>query len=448
MKKIFAILALATLAFVGCSKESGPESGPKPGPEPGPTPDTPTTIVFKTSKAVGETITLGFRRSEMPNISMDGAMAESALPAGDWGIFTCKLSSQTVTIKGDITLFDCKNNGITEIALTKDLKLFDFNCSNNELTSLDVSGLTELETFACSSNKLTSLNIEGCEKLYYVECYRNSITDEAMTDIVNDLPTLGAPGAGRLVVTAEGCGNVITAADVAAAKGKNWDVVDDKYHEFEGHIAVTGVSLNTEGVEIYTGSTKTVKAVIEPADATNKNVTWTIGNPEIATVNDGVVTGVAEGETTLTVTTVDGGFTASIPVKVVHSSPVESLLGWWRGQVYYDVNIKPADNTNWIYLDDFPSSAAVDGVKGYIMPDNTIRIPKQTYEEVYYPIDTGYDEPVYFQIDFMPLNGDELVITFDSDHIYISDDFETGEIHPLTGEYVTYKGEADTLTRI
>ena len=36
MKKIFAILALATLAFVGCSKESGPEPGPKPGPEPGP----------------------------------------------------------------------------------------------------------------------------------------------------------------------------------------------------------------------------------------------------------------------------------------------------------------------------------------------------------------------------------------------------------------------------
>ena len=233
MKKIFLILTLALVALAGCKKE------PAPGPEPGLTPDTPTTIVFKTSKAVGETITLGFRRSEMQNISMDGAKAESALPAGDWGIFTCKLSSQTVTIKGDITLFDCKNSGITEIALTKDLKLFDFNCSNNELTSLDVSGLTELELFACSSNKLTSLNIEGCENLYYLECYSNSIKDEAMTDVVNDLPTLGAPGVGRFVVTAEGCGNVITEDDIDIAVDKNWDVTDDKYHSISQRTTFT-----------------------------------------------------------------------------------------------------------------------------------------------------------------------------------------------------------------
>lgn len=133
-----------------------------------------------------------------------------------------------MTIKGDITLFDCKNSGITEIVLTKDLKLFDFNCSENELTSLDVSGLTELEYFACSSNRLTSLNIEGCDKLCYVECYSNSIKDEAMTDIVNDLPKLDTPGAGRFVVTAEGCGNVITEDDIDIADAKNWDVMDNK----------------------------------------------------------------------------------------------------------------------------------------------------------------------------------------------------------------------------
>ena len=230
MKKILLILTFALVALAGCEKEPapGPEPAPAPGPEPGLTPDTPTTIVFKTSKAVGETITLGFRRSEMQNISMDGAKPESDLPAGDWGIYTCKLSSQTVTIKGDITLFDCKNSGITEIVLTKDLKLFDFNCSKNELTSLDVSGLTELENFACSSNRLTSLNIEGCDKLCYVECYSNSIKDEAMTDIVNDLPKLDTPGA--FMVTAEGCGNVITEDDIDIAARKNWDVVDDKYH--------------------------------------------------------------------------------------------------------------------------------------------------------------------------------------------------------------------------
>lgn len=430
MKKLLFILTLALVALVGCKKE--------PGPEPGLTPDTPTTIVFKTSKAVGETITLGFDGSEVFGLSIDGAQAEEITVNHNWRIVKLKLTSQTVTVMGDMTVFDCRNNGITEIALTKDLKLYDFNCSGNELTSLDVSRLTELEYFACSSNRLTSLNIEGCDKLCYVECYSNSIKDKAMTDIVNDLPTLDTPGAGRLVVTAEGCGNVITAADVATAKGKNWDVLDDKYHEFAGHIAVTGVSLNTEGVEIYTGSTKTVKALIEPADATNKNVTWSIGNPEIATVNEGVVTGVAEGETTLTVTTVDGGFTASIPVKVVYS-PVGSLLGRWRGQVYHDVIIVHV-GANSILIDNFPGSGQ-DELRGYVMPDNTIRIPKQTYL-VY-----GMDGETASH-DFTPLDGDELVISYDSDHIYISDAFETGYRRPDTGEYLSYKGKADTLIRV
>ena len=67
--------------------------------------------------------------------------------------------------------------------------------------------------------------------------------------------------------------------------------------------------------------------------------------------------------------------------------------------------------------------------------------------EVYYPIDTGYDEPFYYTHDFIPLNGDELVIPYDSDHVYISDAFETGEISLITGEYVTHKGKAYTLIR-
>ena len=237
MKRILLILTLALVALAGCKKDPGP--GPEPAPEPGLTPDTPTTIVFKTSRAVGETITLGFNGSEVSGLSIDGAKAEDVTVNHNWRIFKLKLTSQTVTVRGDITVFHCRDNGIIEITLTKDLKLFDFDCSYNELTSLDVSGLEKLEMLACTSNKLTSLNIEGCESLYYVECCSNSIKDEAMTDIVNDLPTLGAPGVGRFVVTAEGCGNVITEDDIDIAVDKNWDVMDDKYHSISQRTTFT-----------------------------------------------------------------------------------------------------------------------------------------------------------------------------------------------------------------
>mgnify|MGYP003294177118 FL=1 len=57
-------------------------------------------------------------------------------------------------------------------------------------------------------------------------------------------------------------------------------------------------------------------ATVAPADATDKSVTWTSDNDAVATVADGVVTAVAEGTATITVTTVDGEFTATCVVTV------------------------------------------------------------------------------------------------------------------------------------
>ena len=82
-------------------------------------------------------------------------------------------------------------------------------------------------------------------------------------------------------------------------------------------IKVTGVSLDKTMVALEIDESTTVTATVAPENATNKNVEWSVANTAIATVIDGVVTGVAAGETTLTVTTVDGGHTATIPVKVV-----------------------------------------------------------------------------------------------------------------------------------
>ena len=82
-------------------------------------------------------------------------------------------------------------------------------------------------------------------------------------------------------------------------------------------VAVTGISLDKTMVGLEIGESATVQAVITPSNATNKAVEWSVADTAVATVSNGVVTGVAVGETTLTATTADGGFTATIPVKVV-----------------------------------------------------------------------------------------------------------------------------------
>ena len=84
-----------------------------------------------------------------------------------------------------------------------------------------------------------------------------------------------------------------------------------------GNVAVTGMSLNTNATTILQGYTQTLHAIIAPANATNRNVTWSSSNQAVAAVSaDGVVTAVSAGTATITVTTVDGGFTDSAIVTV------------------------------------------------------------------------------------------------------------------------------------
>ena len=85
-------------------------------------------------------------------------------------------------------------------------------------------------------------------------------------------------------------------------------------------IAVTSVSLSSNSETIKVGKTVTLTPTISPSNATNKNVTWTSSNTSIATVSGGVVTGVAAGQATITVTTVSGSKTATCTVTVQASS--------------------------------------------------------------------------------------------------------------------------------
>lgn len=93
-------------------------------------------------------------------------------------------------------------------------------------------------------------------------------------------------------------------------------------------VAVTGVSFNTTMLILEINESITVKATVAPEDATNKDIEWSIKDTAIATVENGVVKGVAVGETTLTATTADGGFTATIPVKVVAEKVAVTGIKW------------------------------------------------------------------------------------------------------------------------
>ena len=85
----------------------------------------------------------------------------------------------------------------------------------------------------------------------------------------------------------------------------------------ERHISVMGVELNKTEFIFQVGDSETLVASIKPENASNKKVTWVSDKPEIATVDaNGKVTGVKAGVATITVTTDDGGKTATCKVLV------------------------------------------------------------------------------------------------------------------------------------
>jgi len=80
--------------------------------------------------------------------------------------------------------------------------------------------------------------------------------------------------------------------------------------------AVTGVSLNKTTLTLALGATEQLVVTVAPEDATNKKVTWASDNKAVSVTEDGTVKADTVGSATITVTTEDGGYTATCVVTV------------------------------------------------------------------------------------------------------------------------------------
>lgn len=82
-------------------------------------------------------------------------------------------------------------------------------------------------------------------------------------------------------------------------------------------VAVTDVALRVDAVLLMVGQTQTLIPIITPFEATNQKVTWQSSATDVATINEaGQIEAKSLGTTTITVTTADGGKTATCEVTV------------------------------------------------------------------------------------------------------------------------------------
>lgn len=118
-------------------------------------------------------------------------------------------------------------------------------------------------------------------------------------------------------------------------------------------IQITGISLNKSELVLEAGKSETLTATISPSNATeSKELKWETSNPNVAKVEGGVVTAVAAGEATITVTASNGmnktckvtvtGKSVSITNVVLDKNEVTLEEG---GSVTLTATVEPADAT-------------------------------------------------------------------------------------------------------
>ncbi len=87
-------------------------------------------------------------------------------------------------------------------------------------------------------------------------------------------------------------------------------------------VPVSGIALNKQSLSLEVNGTATLTATVSPEDASDKSVIWSSSNSSIASVENGLVTGKAAGEATITATA--GSYSASARVTVSQpAAPVE-----------------------------------------------------------------------------------------------------------------------------
>ena len=193
--------------------------------------------------------------------------------------------------------------GETTITVTTEDGGFTGACTINVYNQA-VTGVTiepsEAELTVGSSTKLTATvlpeNASNKNVVYSVE-------DESILSVDQDGNVTGLSlGTATVTVTTED-GGFSASAEITVMP-----------------VRVTGVSISPKSASIALGCTVQLAASIKPSNAANKNLSWSVSDETIISVDgQGTVTGLSLGTATVTVTTEDGGFTASAEITVYYA---------------------------------------------------------------------------------------------------------------------------------
>ena len=225
-------------------------------------------------------------------------------------------------------------------------------------------------------------------------------------------------------------------------------------------IAVTGVSLDKNILELYEGTEETLIATIAPADATDPTIVWNSSNPAVATVdNKGKVVALTVGTTTITAASGSQDATCEVTVK---ANAYSKLIGEWtfhaldaakeEREVNFDVSIsdggKEGDVEQYFVFSGFKDgagyTASIPWTVRFNKAENTLSLLQgSTYKK--------YNFGFVAEVRICPMNMDAELLTelegtwnetFDKIEFDENGIISTAVFDTTTGDYRGYWGGA------
>ena len=273
-----------------------------------------------------------------------------------WG----KLSDNTFRIKGitikeepkpietiilnktDITLTKGTSETLQAIinpSDTTDDKTLKWTSSNPNIATVDntgkvtaVGGGTATITVKSQNGKEASCEVKVTSKIESISLNKSNITlskgtSETLKATINpsdttDDKTLKWTSSNPNIATVDNTGKVTAVGGGTATITVKSQNGKEASCEVKVTSKIESISLNKSNITLSKGTSETLKATINPSDATDdKTLTWKSEDENIAKVDgNGKVTGVGTGTTNITVTT-SNGKSATCKVTVVRQTP-------------------------------------------------------------------------------------------------------------------------------
>jgi uncharacterized protein YjdB len=274
--------------------------------------------------------------SIVPITSLSISLSSISIPVGDVKKLTVVIQPQNATYKA--VFWTSSNESVAKVAsdgtvsaLSEGQTTITASVADKSVSCKVTVEKGSIPVSSIALDKSTITLTEGESWTLSATVKPDNATDKSVTWSSSNTSVAKVEG-GKVTAVAQGTATITAKAGDKSATCK---VTVEK-----NSVPVSSITLNKTSLTLAEGESQTLTATVNPDNATDKTITWTSSNKNVATVADGKVTAIAKGSATITASA--GGKSASCSVSVQQKE--EDTAG--PSIVSFDVSPKSVDVTD------------------------------------------------------------------------------------------------------